>query len=77
MTGHETPETTLSHGVLPYPRGTLVEDTISKRTGLLMGVLEERAKKTEKVISQQAFLVPESGGIEWDVPLDRVRPVKE
>jgi len=51
-------------------------DTISKRTGLLMGVLEERTRKTQTVVSQQAFLVPEGGGLEWDVPLSRIEPVQ-
>ncbi|MFE2376962.1 hypothetical protein [Streptomyces sp. NPDC059398] len=77
MTGHEKPKTTVSHGTLPYPRGTLVEDTISQRTGLLMGVLVERTKKTQTVVSRQAFMVPEGGGLEWDVPLERVKAVEE
>ena len=76
MIGFEKPPTTLSHGKLPYPRGTLVMDTISERTGLLMGILEERLKESGKLVSQQAFMVPEGGGIEWDAPLDRVRPVE-
>lgn len=65
----------LSHGELPYPAGTLVEDTISERTGHLIGVIEERLKESGRLVSQQAFMRPEGGGIEWDVPLDRVRPV--
>lgn len=75
MTGFEKPATTLSHGALPYPRGTLVVDTISERTGLLVGVIEERYKSNGKLHKSQAFMVPEGGGIEWDVPLERVRPV--
>ncbi|MEK8141699.1 hypothetical protein NKH18_00985 [Streptomyces sp. M10(2022)] len=76
MNGTEKPATTLSHGELPYTRGTLVRDTISERTGLLTGVLEERLKKSGNLVSRQAFMVPEGGGIEWDAPLDRVRPVE-
>ncbi|MEV5468310.1 hypothetical protein AB0N37_22190 [Streptomyces griseoincarnatus] len=72
--GYEKPATTLSHGKLPYPAGTLVIDTISERTGHLVGVIEERTKEGNKVISRQAFMRPEAGGIEWDVPLDRIRP---
>ncbi|WP_331725474.1 hypothetical protein OG596_38045 (plasmid) [Streptomyces sp. NBC_01102] len=76
MNGNRKPATTLSHGELPYPRGTLVLDTISERTGLLTGVLEERLKKSGNLVSRQAFMVPEGGGIEWDVPVERVRPVE-
>ncbi|MEU1128395.1 hypothetical protein ABZ383_00770 [Streptomyces sp. NPDC005900] len=76
MNAVDKPATTLSHGDLPYPRGTLVRDTISERTGLLTGVLEERLKESGKVVSRQAFMVPEGGGIEWDAPLDHIRPVK-
>jgi hypothetical protein len=76
VTGYEKPVTTLSHGTLPYPRGTLVVDTVSERTGLLMGVLEERLKSNGKLFRSQAFMLPEGGGIEWDVPLERVRPVE-
>jgi hypothetical protein len=76
VTGHEKPPTMLSHGELPYPRGTLVVDTISERTGLLMGVLDERLKKSGELVSRQAFVVPEGGGLEWDVPLERVRPME-
>lgn len=75
MTGFEKPTTTLSHGALPYPRGTLVVDTISERAGLLVGVIEERYKSNGKLHKSQAFMVPEGGDIEWDVPLERVRPV--
>ncbi|MFE4368028.1 hypothetical protein ACFRMN_07240 [Streptomyces sp. NPDC056835] len=71
----EKPATTLSHGNLPYPAGTLVLDTISERTGHLPGVIEERTKEGNKVVSRQAFMRPEGGGIEWDVPLERIRPV--
>ncbi|MFJ4961778.1 hypothetical protein EES43_23405 [Streptomyces sp. ADI96-02] len=77
MTGFEKSATTLSHGALPYPRGTLVVDTISERTGLLVGVLEERLKDSGKVVSRQAFMRPQGGGQEWDVPLDRVQPVEK
>nr|WSZ99541.1 hypothetical protein OH820_31285 [Streptomyces sp. NBC_00857] len=75
MTRFEKPPTTLSHGDLPYPRGTLVVDTISERTGHLVGILEERLKESGKVVSRQAFMRPQGGGQEWDVPLERVRPV--
>ncbi|MBQ0825225.1 hypothetical protein J5Y05_01665 [Streptomyces sp. RG38] len=65
----------LSHGELPYPRGTLVEDTQHGRTGELVGVIEERVKKDNRLISRTAFLRPEGGGTEWDVPLQHIRPV--
>ncbi|MFD5784089.1 hypothetical protein [Streptomyces sp. NPDC126933] len=71
----EQPPTMLGHGKLPYPAGTLVVDTISERTGHLVGVIEERSKESGKVVSAQAFMRPEGGGIEWDVPLDRIEPV--
>lgn len=74
MTGVERP-TMLSHGKLPYPAGTLVIDTISERTGHLVGVIEERTKETNTLVSRQAFMRPVGGGIEWDVPLERVHPV--
>lgn len=77
MTTYEKPPTTLSHGELPYPAGTLVMDTISERTGHLVGVIEERTKERSRVVSRQAFMRPEGGGIEWDVPLERVKPVVE
>lgn len=76
MNGNQKPATTLSHGELPYRRGTLVKDTLSERTGLLTGVLEERLKQSGNLVSRQAFMVPEGGGTEWDVPVDRVRPVE-
>jgi len=75
MTGYGKPATTLTHGNLPYPAGTLMVDTVSERTGHLVGVIEERTKEGNKVVSRQAFMRPEGGGIEWDVPLERVRPV--
>ncbi|MFJ2216797.1 hypothetical protein ACIQVO_18530 [Streptomyces sp. NPDC101062] len=75
MTAFEKPATTLGHGSLPYPAGTLVRDTISERTGHLVGVLEERTKNGNKVVSRQAFMRPEGGGVEWDVPLERIKPV--
>ncbi|MEH0562623.1 hypothetical protein QBA37_25800 [Streptomyces silvae] len=74
---HEKPQTMLSHGTLPYPAGTLVEDTISERTGHLVGVIEERTKDGNRVVSRQAFMRPQGGGIEWDVPLERIKPVTE
>ncbi|MBQ0825220.1 hypothetical protein J5Y05_01635 [Streptomyces sp. RG38] len=72
----EKPPTMLSHGELPYPYGTLVEDTQHDRTGELVGVIEEHTKKGRKLISRTAFLRPTGGGIEWDVPLESVKPVK-
>jgi hypothetical protein len=54
--------TTTGHGKLPYPPGTLVEDTISERTGHLVGVIEKRLKDSGKVVSAQAFPRPEGGG---------------
>jgi hypothetical protein len=63
----------LSHGELPYPVGTLMVDTISQRTGQLVGVIEERLKESGKVVSRQAFLRPEGGGTEWEVPLTRIK----
>ncbi|UIX33441.1 hypothetical protein [Streptomyces sp. GQFP] len=68
----EKPPTMLSHGELPYPAGTLVVDTVSERTGQLVGVIEERLKESGKVVSRQGFLRPEGGGREWDVPLNRI-----
>ncbi|MFB4424161.1 hypothetical protein C5F59_024135 [Streptomyces sp. QL37] len=69
--------TMLSHGKLPWPRETLVIDTVSERTGHLVGVIEERTKEGGKVVSRQAFMRPEGGGIEWDVPLERIKRVTE
>lgn len=66
----------LSHGRLPYAQGTLVEDTVSGRTGELQGVIEERVKETGRVISQTAYIRPRGGGIEWDAPLKHVQPVE-
>ncbi|MEU6485673.1 hypothetical protein [Streptomyces sp. NPDC046887] len=75
MTAFERLATTLCHGDLPFPRGTLVMDTISERTGHLVGALEERTREGGKLVSRQAFMRPEGGGIEWDVPLERIRLV--
>ncbi|MER6190576.1 hypothetical protein [Streptomyces cyaneofuscatus] len=72
MTQQQKPATTLNHGALPYPRGTLVMDTVSERTGRLVGVIEERYKSNGKLHKSQAFMTPEGGGIEWDVPLERI-----
>ncbi|MEU6386931.1 hypothetical protein ABZ847_25620 [Streptomyces bauhiniae] len=52
-------------------------DRISERTGHLVYVLEERTKEKYKLISSQAFMRPVGGGLEWDVPLDRIRPVDQ
>ncbi|MEW2116923.1 hypothetical protein AB0945_17340 [Streptomyces sp. NPDC005474] len=76
MTPHEKPPTMLSHGELPYPAGTLVEDTGHDRTGELVGVIEERLKESGKILSRTAYVRPTGGGIEWDAPLDRIRPVE-
>ncbi|MFC9808478.1 hypothetical protein [Streptomyces griseoaurantiacus] len=76
MTIYEKPPTMLSHGELPYPAGTLVEDTAHQRTGELVGVIEERAKGTGKLLKRTAYVRPTGGGIEWDVPLARIRPVE-
>ena len=72
---YEKPPTMLSHGELPYPAGTLMVDTVSERTGELVGVIEERLKESGKVVGRQAFLRPEGGGTEWDVPLSRIEIV--
>ncbi|MGW1258465.1 hypothetical protein ACWD5Q_25610 [Streptomyces sp. NPDC002513] len=64
----------LSHGELPYPQGTLVEDTASGRTGELQGVIEERVKETGRVVSQTVYIRPRGGGIEWDAPLKALLP---
>ncbi|MFF4477572.1 hypothetical protein ACK1X7_35780 [Streptomyces sp. CY1] len=60
----EKPPTVLSHGDLPYPKGTLVEDTATGCTGELQGVIEERVKGTGKLFSQTAFMRPRGGGLE-------------
>jgi hypothetical protein len=74
---HEKPPTMLSHGKLPYPQGTLVEDIETERTGELQGVIEERTKDGKKLISRTAFVRPRGGGIEWEAPLNRIRPADE
>ncbi|MFD7136006.1 hypothetical protein [Streptomyces sp. NPDC059894] len=76
MTQIEKPATMLSHGELPYPQGTLVEDRISGRTGELQDVIEERLKDTGRVISRTAYIRPKGGGIEWDTPLKHVHLVE-
>ncbi|CAM5399976.1 MULTISPECIES: hypothetical protein [Streptomyces] len=70
----EKPPTVLSHGDLPYPKGTLAEDTETGCTGELQGVIEERVKGTGKLFSQTAYMRPRGGGLEWEAPLDRIRP---
>lgn len=75
MAQTEKPPTMLSHGELPYPAGTLVEDTVHERTGELIGVVEEHFKETGKLFSRTAYLRPRGGGVEWDVPLDGIKPV--
>ncbi|MER6157916.1 hypothetical protein ABT147_20565 [Streptomyces sp. NPDC001868] len=76
MATTENPATMLSHGELPYPLGTLVEDTQHDRTGELVGVIEERLKESGKLLNRTAYMRPRGGGIEWDVPLARIRPVQ-
>ncbi|KUL46341.1 hypothetical protein [Streptomyces regalis] len=73
----EKPPTMLSHGKLPYPQGTLVEDSETECQGELQGVIEERLKETNKVINRTAFVRPRGGGIEWEAPLNRIRPVDD
>ncbi|MCQ8832452.1 hypothetical protein [Streptomyces malaysiensis] len=73
----EKPPTVLSHGDLPYPKGTLVEDVETGRTGELQGVIEERVKGTGKLLSQTAFMRPRGGGLEWEAPLNRIKPADE
>ncbi|WP_338137534.1 hypothetical protein [Streptomyces anulatus] len=50
-------------------------DTVSERTGRLVGVIEERYKSNGKLHKRQAFMVSKGGDTEWDVPLDRIKPV--
>lgn len=76
MTQIEKPATMFSHDELPYPHGTLVEDTVSGRTGELQDVIVECLKETGRVISRTAYIRPKGGGIEWDAPLKHVRPVE-
>ncbi|WP_234354828.1 hypothetical protein [Streptomyces sp. NRRL WC-3618] len=76
MTPYDKPPTMLSHGELPYPPGTLVEDTRHDRTGELVGVIEERLKESGKLLSRTAYVRPKGGGIEWDAPLARIRPAE-
>ncbi|EFL32470.1 predicted protein [Streptomyces viridochromogenes DSM 40736] len=74
---HEEPPTTLSHGELPYPRGTLVEDAETGLRGELQGVIEERTKEANRLISRTAYLRPRGGGVEWETPLNRIRPADQ
>jgi hypothetical protein len=74
---YEKPPTTLSHGKLPYPQGTLVEDAETGRTGELRGVIEERTKEDNRLLSRTAFMRPRGGGVEWETPLNRIRPADE
>ncbi|AQA15486.1 MULTISPECIES: hypothetical protein [Streptomyces] len=73
----QKPPTVLSHGDLPYPKGTLVEDAETGQTGELQGVIEERVKGTGKLFSQTAYMRPRGGGFEWEAPLDRIRPTDD
>ncbi|GEC06712.1 hypothetical protein SSP24_43670 [Streptomyces spinoverrucosus] len=74
---HEKPPTMLSHGELPYPRGTLVTDVETDRTGELQGVIEERTKDGNKLVSRTAFMRPRGGGVEWEAPLTRIRSAED
>jgi len=76
MAKGEKPPTMLSHGELPYPAGTLVEDTQHERRGELVGVIEERVKETGRLFSRMAFLRPRGGDMGWEVPLDAIQPVE-
>ncbi|MEU6114894.1 hypothetical protein ABZ840_10245 [Streptomyces sp. NPDC047117] len=67
----------ISHGELPYPRGTLVKDPKTERTGFLVDVLEERSAETRQLVARRAFMRPVGGGREWEVPADRIRPVED
>ncbi|WP_326650378.1 hypothetical protein [Streptomyces sp. NBC_01750] len=67
---------TLGHAEMPYPKGTLVEDKISHRTGELMGVLEERTEEGQ-LIKREAYVRPEGGGMEWEVPLAQIKLVRD
>ncbi|MGF1237497.1 hypothetical protein [Streptomyces sp. 2-6] len=69
----EKPPTLLSHGKLPYPKGTFVVDDRTGRRGELQGVIEERTKEDDKLISRTAYLRPRGGGVEWEAPLNRIR----
>ncbi|MER7399078.1 hypothetical protein ABT381_26620 [Streptomyces sp. NPDC000151] len=70
-------KTLLSHGKLPYPIGTLVEDTEIEDTGRLVGVLEEHSRETQQLVARRAFMRPVGGGREWEVPAERIRPVED
>ncbi|MFQ6141631.1 hypothetical protein ACWEGQ_13185 [Streptomyces seoulensis] len=70
---HEKPPTLLSHGELPYPRGTFVVDDRTGRKGELQGVIEERTKNGDRLIGRTAYMRPRGGGVEWEVPLNRIR----
>ena len=73
----DRPPTTLSHGELPYPQGAAVYDTETGRAGELQGVIEERTKMGNMLIGRTAFMRPKGGGVEWEAPLNRIRPVVE
>ncbi len=74
---HENPPTMLSHGKLPYPKGTFVVDDGTGCKGELQGVIEERTKEGNKLIRRAAYMRPRGGGIEWEAPLNRIRPADE
>jgi hypothetical protein len=67
--------TTPTHANLPYPHGTFVEDTHTGLQGHLTAVVTERLKKTDKVVSETAFVRPAGGGTEWSAPLEQIKPV--
>ena len=70
----EEPPVLLSHGELPHPRGTLMEDIETGLKGELQGVIEERTKEANRLVSRIAYLRPRGGGVEWEIPLNRIRP---
>ncbi|WP_239146809.1 hypothetical protein [Streptomyces sp. SID10815] len=41
--------------------------------GELQGVIEERTKKGDRLISRTAYMRPRGGGVEWEAPLNRIR----
>ncbi|MGP3967739.1 hypothetical protein [Streptomyces sp. 6N223] len=68
--------TTPMHAKLPWPKGTLVVDTETGLRGHLIAVVTERLKKTDRVVSETAFVRPEGGGVEWSAHLERIKPVE-
>jgi hypothetical protein len=52
-----------------------MKDSLSKRTGELMGVIEQRTKDG-KLVKVEACLRPKGDGREWEVPLGQLNPVR-